>query len=731
MVKKIRMLDSQTISERFGLDSYIYSESIEFFNEKTKVEENYERNYNQWKKIFKKIYGKNISSEIFIKHSYFAQILKIFVISKLYMIKNLDFEDIYNHYINPNLKELRLSEFIYFFWAYFNRKLFRIIYNEIKNTEIAKEDLFSNLYQQIFNPDLRHKTGEFFTPSTLVNKMIDDTYRFGFKVLDPSCGSGNFLVNIIIKIIDSSQSSRSKYNAILNVYGFDINPLTIITAKTNVLMLLLEYSKKNNFKIPNLNIFLIDSLFPEDYEKDTPIRIKDFYKSFDLVIGNPPWLTYKDLHNKDYQIKIRELSEKLGIKPLSQYITHIELAAVFFYAVPLKFLMLNGIIFFVMPKSVLNGDHCYKFRAFSFFNKDLEIWDFPKHYFFNVNHICLKAKYIGKTKNTSITDKYPIKSKIFNNKLELKKETMYSSVKIGDNGARLILPTSEINTLNKLIKSPYKNKFFQGATLVPKTLIFFQIVEKINGIIRISSDSDIISRAKKQWEFSFQDIEIEQRFQFKTFLNKDLIPFFIKSKKNIFLPVNEQLDFDLNFLQEYPKALSFYKEINDFYQTNKKETSDINTLFANLNYWNKLQKQVKIKSFIVVYNASGSNLKAAVINNRKQKLIIGSENYYYSTDSQNEAYYLTSILNTFTLSKNIKLVKSSRHIHKRPFMFPIPIYDKTNEIHKKLAKKGIKIQTIVQDLFFKNPKINPEKVRIIINQKLLKIDSLTKQLIFK
>ena len=84
-------------------------------------------------------------------------------------------------------------------------------------------------------------------------------------------------------------------------------------------------------------------------------------------------------------------------------------------------------------------------------------------------------------------------------------------------------------------------------------------------------------------------------------------------------------------------------------------------------------KQSVNKSYIVVYNASGSNLKAAVIKNFKYQIIIGSENYYYSTESMDEAYYLSAILNSPILTEHIKLIKSSRHIHKRPFSFPISI----------------------------------------------------------
>ena len=96
-----------------------------------------------------------------------------------------------------------------------------------------------------------------------------------------------------------------------------------------------------------------------------------------------------------------------------------------------------------------------------------------------------------------------------------------------------------------------------------------------------------------------------------------------------------------------------------------------------------------------------------------------------------EAYYLSAILNSPTLSRNIKLIKSSRHIHKRPFLFPIPFYDETNKLHNLLAKKAMECETIVQDLFLKNPKINAEKVKQLINQELNFINDKVEQIIFK
>ncbi|MFW9898943.1 MAG: Eco57I restriction-modification methylase domain-containing protein [Candidatus Thorarchaeota archaeon] len=732
MVSNKKFINSKDIAKFFGLSSKFYYESIKYFEKKIlSKKKEFEAKFQQWNKTFKKIFSESesLSSDLFLKHTYFALLLKSLIIIKLSFIQNIDFEECYDDCKNNNLEAFNLFEFGYFYnWTNFNKKLFEKIYSIIEFTSLAYEDLFLDIYQQIFFTITRHKIGEFYTPSNLVRKMVDDFYNVGLKVLDPACGSGNFLIEIIVKILNSENPNKLKQEAINNVFGFDINPLATMTAKINILLIFLEYFDTRKDILPNINVYVMDSLFPQLYENLMFINLKNLYNSFDLIIGNPPWLTYKDINDKDYQIKIRDLAEEFGIKPLSQYITHIEIATLFFYT-STKFLKFGGNIFFVITKSVLNGDHCYKFRSFSLFN-NIEIWDFPTNYFFNINHICLKAEYIGKDNEISIKDKYPIKAKVFNDDLEFYEETYYSSLKIENKGVKLILPENQLKILNKISVSQYKNKFFQGATLVPRTLVFFQIDKKDDNYLEISTDPDIYSRAKKNWKYYFQNKKIEALFQYKTFLNKDLIPFLLKRKRNVFLPVNNQFIFNFEYLNKYTYAMNFYNEMNDIYQAKKKKTSNIETLFSNLNYWNKLSKQIDNKNYMIVYNASGSNLKAAVINNLKNKIVVGSENYYFSTDSKEEAYYLCAILNTPILSKNIKLIKSSRHIHKRPFSFPIPLYDETNDSHKILARKAIKCESIVKDLFMKNPDINTEKVKIFITQKLNVLNDIVDQIVF-
>jgi len=720
MVENKKIIDSKQISELFGLGSKIYNEAAKFLKQEGNLKKiEFEKKHHLWESVFKNIYGKEIDDSLFLKHSYFASILKTLMI-----VKARDLKD------KTIIERDNLPELDYFFCPDLKRDFNNEILILLKDSRFSPQDIFQELYQQFFLVITRHKIGEFYTPSNLVKEMIEDVYKVGMKTLDPSCGSGSFLIELIVKILNSNIKHSLQFEAIENIIGFDINPLATLTAKINILLLLIDFYDAEMSKFPKINIFLIDALFPNQYEKSIENDLSELDNSFDLIIGNPPWLTYKDITNKKYQVKIRKLSETLGIKPPSQYITHIELASVFFYAIPLSYLKVGGNIFFVLTKSVLNGDHCYKFRAFSIFNK-IEIWEFPNSNIFNVEHICLKAKFIGTDSKIRISEKYPIKTKIYDDDLKLQKTTNYSSLEFDENGAKIILPEEEIKFLEALSPSEYKSKFFQGATLVPRSLVFFKTIKIEENYLYISSDPEATSRIKKKWKYSFQNVKIENKFRFKTFLNKDLIPFYIKQFKDAFLPINQDFELDIKYLREHPRALEFYEKLNLFYQKNKKETSSINTLFLNLNYWNKLTKQVKNKQYIVVYNASNSWLKSAVIDNEEKTIIICSENYYYSTDSQNEAYYLSAIFNSPIFSKNIKLIKSSRHIHKRPFSFPIPIYDQENELHRKLAKKSQKYHSVVQDLVSNNPKITSEKVRMFINQKLIKLDNLTKEVVFK
>ncbi|GAJ14812.1 unnamed protein product, partial [marine sediment metagenome] len=49
----------------------------------------------------------------------------------------------------------------------------------------------------------------------------------------------------------------------------------------------------------DLNLYVTDYLFEEEVSVN---------EDFDLIIGNPPWFTLRDVDSPDYQKKIKDLS---------------------------------------------------------------------------------------------------------------------------------------------------------------------------------------------------------------------------------------------------------------------------------------------------------------------------------------------------------------------------------------------------------------------------------------
>ena len=112
------------------------------------------------------------------------------------------------------------------------------IYGSIKIEDIEIEgDIISEIFECIFPKEIRHSVGEYYTPYWLAHEVIDnvtkgDNNACYKKFIDPSCGSATFLVALINKYKKSSNNTIFK-----NVCGIDINPLTVLAAKTNYLLL--------------------------------------------------------------------------------------------------------------------------------------------------------------------------------------------------------------------------------------------------------------------------------------------------------------------------------------------------------------------------------------------------------------------------------------------------------------------------------------------------------------
>ncbi len=687
--------------------------------------------YSKWYNYFVKIYGSKYTNlRLYILFAL------LYFLGYLFILKFILKCNIFSHFKRftiekfDNLKDKIKNEYnekLFLFDDYFSpffemledmnqdsyTKFMNIIDKEIFGLSIPKDDFFNFFIQNFFSNLIRHKSGEFYTPKFLAKKMVDESYEFGEKVLDPSCGSANFLVEILKIIISSNKSEEEKIAAINNLNGYDINPISIFIAKINFFLLLKEKVSKIKF-----NLFITDALFPSE------IRPKE---RFDLVIGNPPWYTLRDIESIELQHQIKQLAEKLKIKPRPKNVLNIEIASLFFYKAKCAYMKENGKIFFVITKGIMNGSHASRFRSFEgFFN--IKIWQFKPNIekIFNIDFICLYAKksdsyHLHKTFEIpvyyyNIAENQTNPNCFEDCDLNMEKKEIFIPYHVEKRNAKTyihkLVSKEEYQNLLFFKQSEYKKLFHKGADLNPRNLIFINYERFNNSLVKINPDERIFKRAKTPWsKIEFNNEIIEKQYIFKVIKSTELVKFFVYNFYDVFLPLSkEDLNFNYSRLPKYAK--NFYDKINRIYLRHKKETTKNKSLMDNLNRWSKLinpRQSAKIK---VVYNNSGSILNSAVI---LGDYLITGDLSFYNAKSLEEAYYLSAILNSPLINKQIRIKKSSRHIFKIPFENPVKIFNPEDENHKLLADLGKKGQTISKSIYetlIKREKRIPSKLKI-------------------
>jgi len=721
-----------TINEYVDLDLQIIDKKVKQFERVLiKNEIHIDKRFNKWITDFKKIYG-----------SRYANLQLYIVLSLLYL---LSLEFIHNYILknqiplfkqkNPIKKYKRIIgqvEAIYknieiFEFDYFEpilsfsvredasilRELIEILSNHVLNLKIDPEYLFDYLIQKIISPIIRHKIGEYYTPPFLVKRMVHEVYSFGDTVLDPCCGSGNFLIEILRYINSQDRSNEEKIIAINRIYGYDINPISIYFSKINFLYILREKGPLIKF-----HLYVHDFLSQKVSKLDT---------KFDLVIGNPPWYTYRDIESIYYQKQIKSLAENLEIKPLPKNVLNLEVSTLFFYKANKVFMKKNAKIFFVITKGVITGSHASQFRNFKgFYN--LTIWTFDKKIekIFNIDFICLFAQkseiefeYYDK-EIPSLHFKIDDKSNDINyfSHIELKQEKINYlipycvEIKGEKRYTKKFIPKERYEELFCIRPSYYKKQFHKGADLNPRNLIFIKYKEVDDKLVRINPDERIFKRAKFPWNKNeFKDELVEKEYLFKVIKSTELVKFFVCNYYYVFLPLSKK-DFGFNYSSLSKNAKCFYDKINEIYLNYKKETTKNDSLMDNLNRWSKLINNRQLSEIKVIYNNSGSVLNSAVV---QGNFIITGDLSFYATQNLDEAYYLSTILNSTIMTNQVQIMKSSRHIFKIPFDIPIKTFNPYNQNHQKLVKLGKRGEDIAKntvDKFLNNNNNNFSKIKI-------------------
>lgn len=183
------------------------------------------------------------------------------------------------------------------------------------------EDFLGFLYMSLKNVAKRKSNGMYYTPSKMTEKSIEN-----FKgelssktILDPCCGSGNFLLEVL------KNNCKTE-----NIYGCDNDFLSVAIARFNI-ALNCDETLKNIYDLTCKNIVFCDFLS----------RKFDF--SPDIIVGNPPW-GYN--FSKEEKKKLSKNFVCAKNKSFDSFDIFTEKS--------LSLLNENGVFSFILPQSVTN-----------------------------------------------------------------------------------------------------------------------------------------------------------------------------------------------------------------------------------------------------------------------------------------------------------------------------------------------------------------------------------------
>lgn len=264
-------------------------------------------------------------------------------------------------------------------------------------------EFISRLYEQFVTSsdgNRQKSTGSFYTPPHLARLIIDELLPFdkdvdfdNFKILDPSCGSGIFLVLAFKRLITLwlLKNKKNKIEGIEDIeyikkilsnciYGVDINNDALSITATSLQIELTSHIKPKEIwgMLTFDNLIKQDNLVNEGFFK----WYKHTSMRFDIIVGNPPFNISESEQKNNVDANIDDdlsLERYIDYKNKETPFPQNNPALIFFHKSIEKLLKTEvGELFMIMPASTFlytTKSFKYKQTVFSLFNVK-RIFDF-------------------------------------------------------------------------------------------------------------------------------------------------------------------------------------------------------------------------------------------------------------------------------------------------------------------------------------------------------------------
>jgi hypothetical protein len=332
---------------------------------------------------------------------------------------------------------------------------------------------------------------------------------------------------------------------------------------------------------------------------------------------------------------------------------------------------------------------------------------------------------------------------------------------LSQRGRHSFWATGEGSTTTK--SSWYKRKFFQGATIVPRSFWFVRVKPSPLGFNPecppLETDPRAIAEAKKPFQDIHFEGQVESRFLYATLLSTDLLPFSHLDYRLVVLPILPQGS-NYHIINEsqarqggHIYLAKWLKKAEGQWEARRGEKTNLMSIYDRLDRYHGIIRQSSKTKYCVIYNALGTFLTATVLEKDNLKFNINGQEieangflndyklYYLATSEKNEAYYLCSLLNSPRIDALIKPMQARglwgpRGIEKKVLEIAIPRFKRDIPNHYNLAELGGQCSQKVQDWLVQS---GPGQVKSIgrlrgmvrqfLKNELAEIDGLVQQIL--
>jgi hypothetical protein len=438
----------------------------------------------------------------------------------------------------------------------------------------------------------------------------------------------------------------------------------------------------------------------------------------DVLVGNPPWLAYRYM-TKVQKKSFFEMSAERKLWAGASLATSQDLSALFVARCIELYLKTGGRFGYVMPRGTLTLGHYERFRRgrYSIPVEQVTVafdlpWDLDqvKPAFFTQSVSVLFG-----CRTSSTTRELGRRSDEWSGRFNTKTATLAEATKYISRRIREPTPTGK--------RSPYENRFFQGAAVVPQVL--FLVKDEDVGLLGAGLNRRAVqSRRSANEHQPWRDLRslhgiIEEKFIKHLYLGACMLPFRSLRPREAVIPWDGHLlgvdDIDL-----YPGLAAWWRAAENAWR--RKRSGSQLSLLQQLDYRRKLSQQFPVAGYRVVYPKSAMYCAAAVIANvDNEDALIDQQLYWGQAATLDEARYLTAILNAPVLTSAVQELQprgehNPRDIAKYIFQLPIPLYDPNDAAHQELIALAVHAEHVAAAVAL--PDVRFEALRRRVRQAL-------------